>query len=98
MLQQSILVILATFVNSLVGVTPSLGCGKPLPSQPHAGHSHNFDAWVQDPNLGEVNFYIDNFFHVIEAVRSVAVMSCYEFFHNMKLQMYNLNTLRFLYL
>ena len=64
MLQQSILVILATFVNSLLGVTPSLGCGKPLPSQPHAGHSHNFDAWVQDPNLGEVNLTTVNVFEV----------------------------------
>ena len=54
MLRKPILLILATIVTPLLGVTPSSGCGKPLPSQPHAGHSHNFDALVQDPNLGEV--------------------------------------------
>ena len=62
MLRKSILLILSTIVGQLLGVTPSSGCGKPLPSQPHAGHSHNFNAMVQDPNLGEV---FDHIFHVL---------------------------------
>jgi len=46
--------LLALFPSSLIAVTPSGGCGAPLPTIPHPGHSHNHPILVEDPVLGPV--------------------------------------------
>jgi len=40
-------------IGSSNAATPSNGCGKSMPSQPHPGHSHSFWITVTDPNLGD---------------------------------------------
>ena len=47
--------LLLGITGSSLGVRPSPGCGKSLPSQPHPGHSHSFTVAVNDPNLGGVS-------------------------------------------
>jgi len=46
--------LLAFFPPSLIAVTPSGGCGAPLPTIPHPGHSHNHPILVEDPVKGSV--------------------------------------------
>jgi len=47
--------LLALLVPGCFSANPSLGCGKPLPSIPRPGHSHNNPIEVVDPLLGPVS-------------------------------------------